>query len=189
VNAPFTGTFSGAILTGGNSTRMGRDKAFVEVSGRPMVTIPADALLGAGATDVVCVGGDDHGLARLGLRVVPDDHPGSGPLGGLLTALRTGAEPVVVVLACDLPAVTPAAVRCVLDGLGDGDAALPDVDGRTQTLLAAYRRSALDPLRAAFDAGERAPRRALAGLDVRRVTFPDPRWARNANHPEDVDPF
>ncbi|MER3453356.1 MAG: hypothetical protein C4344_06940 [Acidimicrobiia bacterium] len=51
-------TFSGAVLTGGRSSRMGRDKAFVALGGRPLVTYPVGALRMAGATEVFAVGGE-----------------------------------------------------------------------------------------------------------------------------------
>ncbi|MES4792537.1 MAG: hypothetical protein C4321_05700, partial [Chloroflexota bacterium] len=80
-------TFSGAVLTGGRSSRMGRDKAFVALGGRPLVTYPVGALRMAGATEVFAVGGDRVRLTTLGLSWVPDGHPGAGPLGGICTAI------------------------------------------------------------------------------------------------------
>ena len=69
---------------------MGRDKALVPVGSppTPMAVRVAAALRDGGCTDVTCVGGDADGLTALGLTVVADDHPGLGPLGGVLTGLR-----------------------------------------------------------------------------------------------------
>ena len=104
--------FTGAVLTGGRSTRMGTDKAFVEVDGRPMAGRVAAALRAAGAAEVLAVGGDLDRLPSLGFdRAVPDRHPGEGPLGGLLTALAAAGHDVVVVLACDVPAARAAVGR------------------------------------------------------------------------------
>jgi molybdenum cofactor guanylyltransferase len=181
--------FAGAVLTGGQSRRMGSDKAFVRVHGRPMALIAAAALRDGGAADVVAVGGDKTGLEALGLRWIPDG--GEGPLDGLVAALRDGPTDVVVVLACDLPFVTGGAVRTVVDALDAGgaaaDAAVPLVDGRPEVLLAAYRR---DPVRraaeAALAAGVRAPREVLPQLEVRWVELADAAWAANANTPQDL---
>ena len=176
-------TLSGAVLAGGASRRMGRDKALVEVDGVPMAGRVAAALRDAGAAEVLAVGGDAEALARLGLTPVADRWPGEGPLGGIVTALHAAAHDVVAVLACDLPFVTGEAITAIVDALGDADAdaAVADV------LLAVYRRSAcLAPLEAALLAGERAPRHAFDGLDVVRVTLPDPSWAANVNRPEDL---
>lgn len=163
---------------------MGEDKALVEVAGRPLAVIAADALRTAGATEVLAVGGGPRALSRLagyGLRPRGDDHPGEGPLAGLVTALAAAREDVVVVLPCDVPGASPAAVNAVLDALADADAAVPLVDGRSQPLHAAYHRRALPALRGAFAAGVRAPRLALDALDVRVAHLED------ATSLEDVD--
>jgi molybdopterin-guanine dinucleotide biosynthesis protein A len=180
--------FTGAVLTGGASTRMGTDKAFVPVpgDGRPLARVAVDALRAAGAAEILAVGGDGGRLrAEIDavLKPVPDRWPGEGPLGGITTALAAARHPVVVVLACDLPNVTPDAVRAVLAGLEFGaDAAVP---GR-HVLLAAYRRTCRTIFEAAMALGIRAPRDALDGLDVADVTLADTRWADNANTPADL---
>ena len=176
-------TLSGAVLTGGASRRMGRDKALVEVDGVPMAARVAAALRDAGATEVLAVGGDADALAPLGLTTVGDRWPGEGPLGGIVTALHAAANDVVAVLACDLPFVTGAAVRALVGALdeAEADVALADV------LLGVYRRTTCLPvLQQALERGERAPRRALDGLHVVRVTLTDPSWAANVNRPEDL---
>jgi molybdopterin-guanine dinucleotide biosynthesis protein A len=183
----FVGPFSGAVLTGGRSTRMGRDKALLESRGRPLAVVARDALIGAGAAEVLAVGGDGEAMARLGFRHVVDLWPGQGPLGGVVTALRAAVHEVVVVLACDLPDVAPAAVTAVLAALDSADAAIPDVDGRRQVLMAAYRRTCLVPLEAALDAGERALRDAVRRLAAAPVDLADPRWVRNVNVPGDLE--
>lgn len=163
--------FAGIVLTGGASRRMGTDKAFVSFRGRPLAVVARDALLRAGATEVVAVGGDLDRLAALRLRGVIDDHPGEGPLGGLLTGLRAVSTPVAVVLSCDLVAVDAGVVRRLLRALVDSDAdvVVPVGDGGPQLLVAAWRVRARDALAAAFDAGERAPRRAIATLRVHEL--------------------
>lgn len=180
--------FTGAVLTGGASTRMGTDKAFVAISdGRPLARVAVDALRGAGATEILAVGGDGDRLRAevdAALRPVADGWPGEGPLGAITSALAAAREPIVVVLACDLPRVTPDAVRAVLDGMELGaDAAVPD--GR-HVLLAAYRRTCRTIFEAAMAIGIRAPRQALDGLEVVEVELADPTWADNANTPADL---
>jgi molybdopterin-guanine dinucleotide biosynthesis protein A len=180
--------FSGAVLCGGASRRMGTDKALVAVGpgGRPLASVALAALRAAGAVEVAAVGGDRPGLAALGFSYVADRHPGEGPLGGLVSALAAAPCEVVAVLACDLPDVEAGAVRAVVAALGDAAIAVPVVDGRLQVLLAAYHRRCLPHLEAAFAAGVRAVHRALAGLDVRTVELAEPRWARNVNRPGDL---
>jgi molybdopterin-guanine dinucleotide biosynthesis protein A len=183
--------FSAAVLTGGASRRMGRDKAVgVAVDGRPLARRVADALEAAGADEVLAVGGDMNALAALGLRAHADDHPGDGPLGGILTAIRTARHDIVVVVACDLPWLDAATVAALVHALGahPGAAVALARTDRREPLCATWRGSRAAPVLAErFAAGERAPRRALDWLDVVEVDV-DPAVLRNTNTPADLPP-
>ena len=161
--------FTGVVLTGGTSSRMGTDKALLEVGGRPLALTAASALRTAGAAEVLAIGGDTDALRGLGLDARADDHPGEGPLGGILTALRLAAHDPLVVLACDMPGITGTTVSALVAALAaDPDAALAAATegGRVQALTAAYRASVRPTLAEAFASGERAVRRAIAPLRV-----------------------
>ncbi len=99
-----------AILAGGQSRRMGTDKARLEVDGTPLLERVARAALAADFS-VLVVGRarpDDWPLE--GVAFTPDIGPGRGPLGGLETALRLTQSPILA-LACDLPILTGTALR------------------------------------------------------------------------------
>ena len=176
------------MLTGGSSRRMGTDKALLEVGGRALSQRVASALRAAGADRVVAIGGDIGGLRALGLDVVVDQHPGEGPLGGILTALDATTEAVVVVLACDLPGADPVAITAVVDALGEADVAAPLHDGRHELLHAAYHRRAQPVLATAFAAGERAVHRACRELTVASVTGVGPAALADVDTPADLGP-
>lgn len=165
---------------------MGADKAFVTVRGEPLVLRSAWALRGAGASEVLAIGGDLERLARYGLRARPDAHPGEGPLGGIITALELARRDVVVVLACDLPRARAGAVFELLDALHDDtDVVMPRTD-RLHPLFAAYRRRVLDHLQREFDGGERAPHRAVEGLAVTQVRLKDEAPLLDVDTPGDL---
>ena len=159
-----TPRFTGAVLTGGASRRLGTDKALLEIDGQALAERSAAALRDAGATEVLAIGGDLDALGRLTAvdRAVPDLHPGEGPLGGVLSAFAAAADDVVVVLACDVPGIAASDVRALLDALNaEPTAAVAHavVGDRAQPLTAAWRVSrAEDVARSVFAAGERAPR-------------------------------
>ena len=180
--------FTGIVLTGGSSRRMGADKALLEVRGRPLAAVARDALLRAGAVEVLAVGGDADRLAGLGLRPVPDRHPGQGPLGGLVSGLAAVRTPVAVALACDLPAVDAATVRRVLHALVStgGDVAVPVLDRGREPLAAAWTAGAAQALADAYDGGERSVARALAPLRVVEVRGLDPVALADADEPGDL---
>lgn len=176
---------AGAVLCGGRSTRMGRDKATLTVDGEVMAVRVAGALRGAGCTPVLAIGGRDDVLEALGLYVVPDVWPGDGPLGGILTALDAfGDAGAVVVVSCDLPWLTSAAIYAVVAALGDHDVAIA-VGDRPEPLCAVWRPAVAGVIRARFDAGERAVHRMLATLDVGTAVV-DPGSVRNVNTPADL---
>jgi molybdopterin-guanine dinucleotide biosynthesis protein A len=186
-----TASFDGAVLAGGSSRRMGRDKALIEApDGRPLALVGVEALRTAGATEVIVVGGDERGLRALGVSWVADLHPGEGPLGGVLTAFANTTAELVVVMACDMPGVdseVPAALVAALAAAPDSGVAVAVVGEREQPLTACWRRStARDALRAAFVAGERAPRKVLSGLGVVRVDGLPVSQLADVDSPEDL---
>lgn len=170
---------------------MGRTKALVCVDGQPMAARVVTALRGGGCGEVVLVGGDPVELAPLGAEVLADLHPGSGPLGGVLTALahfeRSGYDAVAVV-ACDVPWLESGHVRALVGAFA---AASPDAEvavahsGRRQPACAIWRTSLLAQLEQCFDAGGRALHDALAGRRLVEVELPADAL-RNVNTPADL---
>jgi molybdopterin-guanine dinucleotide biosynthesis protein A len=148
---------------------MGRDKALIDVDGKPLVQRVAAALSAAGAAPVFVVGGDHVRIESLGLVFVADRHPGAGPLGGVITALRASELPLVAVLATDLVAPDPGVIRVVRDALGAHDVAVPFSEGRRHFHHAVWRRHAIAALEEAFASGERAIKRAVRALEVVEV--------------------
>ena len=189
----------GAVLAGGASRRMGADKAFINIEGMPMVERAVAALLAAGVPEAVVVGGDPARMGALGLRAVPDRHPGQGPLGGVITALHaldsvgaTGAD-AVVTLPCDVIEPDPAVVRAVLDRLDSLVGEVPAVDvvvpvgaGVPQWMHAVWRRRCRPGLSEAFARGLRAPRTAAAELHAVTFQVTGAGWFRDADRPEDI---
>jgi molybdopterin-guanine dinucleotide biosynthesis protein A len=180
--------FSGAVLTGGRSRRMGADKAFLAVDGQPMVLRVAGALRRAGAADVHAIGGERDALAALGLTAHPDPRQGNGPLAGLLTAFDVVDQDVAVVLATDLAWIDTATIIRLVAALSADTAAAAAVAraDRLEPLCAAWRVShSGDALHSVYDAGERAVHRALGGLRVVTVEVAAAAVV-NANTPADL---
>jgi len=160
---------SGIVLAGGQSRRMGTNKALVEVDGVPMIQRVLHALA-ACCADVLVVTKDPEAYAHLGVRVVADEQRIQTPLVGVCSGLRATATPWAFVAACDLPFLSPEAVR-LLAGLAEGfDAAVPHVDGRWHPLHAVYAAAALPALEGRLASGVRRMITALEVLRVRPVS-------------------
>ncbi len=166
---------------------MGRDKATIELpDGRRLVELAIDALIEAGASQLVVVGGPPEAAERRSVEIVEDFAPGAGPLGGIVAALDAGRNPVVVILACDLITPSAATVRAVVEALGQSDVAIPVAGGFDQVLHAAWRREAVGHLRQRFDAGERSVVAGVEGLTLVRVSGLAPGDFADADTPADL---
>jgi molybdopterin-guanine dinucleotide biosynthesis protein A len=180
---------AGAVLVGGSSRRMGRQKALIDVDGSPMVVRVAAALSAAGCAPIRLIGTVQVGTATLpddtAYALVEDRWPGEGPLGGVITALIDAGGDVVVA-ACDLAGLDAATVRAIRDAPGaDGVEAVVPTTDRLEPALARWNHRALDQLTAIFASGERALHTALGLLDIVEVAV-DPAAMRNVNTPGDL---
>lgn len=179
------GHLAGAVLAGGASRRMGRDKAFIEIEGVAMVRRVADAMRAAGLAPVFAVGGDASGLTSIGLEVVDDVCPGEGPVGGLVTAFaHVGESLPVCVVACDLPWLDEATVRSIAQPHAGADVIVA-ITERIEPLCALWMPSAASVVAAAFAEGERAVHRVLDQLRVHTVAV-DRGLLVNVNTPDDL---
>lgn len=184
--------FDGVVLCGGQSRRMGTDKALIEVDGRPMAARVAAALGAAGAETVATVGGDIEVLRRIGLDARPDRWPGEGPLGGVIEGLRVvGRRPVVVVLSCDLVDPAPSVVTTLVEHLeqcrgGGVDVVVPVASGRRQWMHAAWRRACVTALEDVFASGERSLAGATSVLRAEHWDVSDPSALADADVPSDL---
>jgi molybdopterin-guanine dinucleotide biosynthesis protein A len=136
--------FSGVVLCGGHSTRMGTDKAFLRVGSELLIERQLRCLREAGAAELMISASRKGGYSRFGARLVHDEPPGTGPLAGLTSALRAASFPRLLVLAVDLPAMTAAMLGKIISLCHKDVACVPvDDDGRFQPLAAAYPKAIL----------------------------------------------
>ena len=91
-----------AVLAGGKSSRMGQDKAFVAVRGRPLIEDVLAGLAGLGG-EVFIVTNQPEPYRYLGLPLHADVLPDQGALGGVYSALYHSARPRTLCVACDMP--------------------------------------------------------------------------------------
>ncbi|HYE66657.1 MAG TPA: molybdenum cofactor guanylyltransferase [Pyrinomonadaceae bacterium] len=159
----------GFILAGGASSRMGADKAHLQLGRETFVERIANAL--AAITERTSVVGARREAADWCLPVVPDVYTKWGALGGLHAALAACRAPWAAIVACDLPFVTGEMFVRLASLRGDFDAVVPiQADGRAQPLCALYR-SGVCRARAQelIASGERRPRVLLQAVRTRRV--------------------
>ena len=201
----------GFVLAGGRSSRMGQDKALLQVGGRSLVGIALDKLRSIGVAAPRIAG------ARTDLSshapVVPDLHPGCGPLSGIEGALTASSQPLNLFLPVDMPLLPARFLSWMLLRAEITGALLtvPRINGQPQPLCAVYHRDLLVPITASLLAGDykvMAVVSAAAGqsqsasqmvdvFDTERLASIHPellglspvplhRWFHNCNLPEDM---
>lgn len=149
----------------------GADKPSLIVGERPIVERQIEALRAAGIDEILVVGARKGRALPAGAHAIADA-VSAGPLGGVYTALLAATCPVVIVLAGDMPFVSPELVACLAD-MGPAEATVPHVDGRRHPLCAAYRRRVASRLKARIDRGAWRVTDALDDLQVRDVSAAD----------------
>jgi molybdopterin-guanine dinucleotide biosynthesis protein A len=129
------------IQAGGQSARMGEDKALKPFLGRPLIQRVIERVAPI-ADEILVTTNRPEAYAFLGLRLAPDLVPGRGALGGLYTALAAAAAPLVAVVACDMPfasaALLEAATRIMVQEEADVVIARELAAGEPVTKSAGY---------------------------------------------------
>jgi molybdopterin-guanine dinucleotide biosynthesis protein A len=187
---------SAIIQAGGQSRRMGRDKALIDYHGRPLLAHVIDTLRQL-SDDVIVVSNrsDSYGpiVQPPGARLVPDYEPPSGPLGGLAVGLAAMKHDLAVVVACDMPLLNLDLLRYLIERAGHVDAVVPLTGDQYEPLHAVYRRTCLAPIQRRLANDQR---RVSSFFDeVRVAAIPEAEWRAldpsgrslsNLNTPDDL---
>lgn len=179
----------GFVAAGGQSTRMGRDKARLAWGTGSLLEHAARRVLGAcGNVEILC--GPERRYEDLGFPVRVDVVRDAGPLGGLLTALETGDD--VLLLGVDLPAVPEALLGRLVELRAEADIIAPVLPSGPEPLCAVYAGGCRAAVAQAVERADLRMRGFWKGLRVRELrepelsAFGDPRALfRNVNTPED----
>jgi molybdenum cofactor guanylyltransferase len=158
---------TGVILVGGKSSRMGLDKAFLEIEGVPLFERVLHVFRAA-FTRTILIGSSAERFAGYCLTLYPDIYPGS-PLGGLYTALVHAGTPYIFISACDMPFPSSAVARYLVS-LRDGfDAVVAQSADGYEPLFALYATSCREPARRFLESGNFCIVDLYPGMNVRYV--------------------
>jgi molybdopterin-guanine dinucleotide biosynthesis protein A len=202
---------AGFVLAGGQSSRMGSDKALLPFAGRPLIEHALATLREAGLS-VSIAGANPAAQSALAAyaRIIPDPQPGLGPLAGICAALEAASARYVVFLPVDLPLIPPSLIVYLLHHarITGRAVTVPSINGFLQTFPAVLDRSVLPALKTELDSGRRgcfsAFKAAAEGLcqpitgvavellaQAGQVAHPlglaSMRWFLNVNTPRDLE--
>jgi molybdenum cofactor guanylyltransferase len=193
---------STAILAGGQSRRMGQDKALLEVDGRALIEYVID-VANRVSDETLIVASDRPEYEQFGSRVVADKFPQSGSLGGIYTALSESTNDDCLVLACDMPFVNEKLLRFMIDSFENADALVPSLAAERsdqggsetlETLHAIYSKACIPAIERQLNAGvfkvigffsevnvQKLPEEKILEYDPQLLSF------FNANTPEEFE--
>ena len=187
------GGLTGIVLAGGASRRMGRDKALLDLGGRPLIARVVERLASVCA-EVLVVAGDVEPYGELDVRLVEDRFRGVGVLGGLHAGLEAAAHELTLAVGCDMPFLRPDLLRAFARWADGFDVAILRQGEQVEPLHGAYRRTCLPAIETAIHANRRRIISFFPHVRVRYVTpeevvpfDPDLRSFRNVNTPQEWD--
>lgn len=185
--------FSAVVLAAGRSTRMGRDKALLEIDGAPMWRRQRDLLARAGAAEIFLSARPDQAWTRVAARefdgVLHDAITSAGPLCGVTAAIERATQAHVAVLAIDLPRMSEEWFRALLAECRAGLGAVGRLEGRFEPLAAIYPRELMPLAWQSLTTGRYALQPLLAEaaennlLRVRDISAIEATWFQNWNDP------
>lgn len=183
------------IQAGGQSSRMGTNKALLLFNGQPLIRRILQRLLPI-AQEILITSNQPDDLFFLGYPVFPDLLPGQGVLGGLYTALFYAQSPAVAIIAVDMPFTSLQLLQWQLDLLttGNTDVVIPSSHDGLEPFHAIYRReTCIEAVKQAVDVGQKRMISWFPNVNVRvlsenevRSIDPSGKTFINVNTPEDL---
>ncbi len=184
---------TGVILAGGRSSRMGKNKAFLEIEGERLIDRTVRLFRGL-FSEILLVTNDPLAYLDLEAVLATDIFPGKGALGGLYTGLFFARHPQAFVTACDMPFLQGDFISHLLAQAPGYDIVIPEAGGGLQPLHAVYDRRCLPAIRACLDRNRLKISGFYRGLRIRTIGEgeaqaydPDGRMFWNINGPKDLE--
>lgn len=143
---------TGVILAGGKSLRMGRNKAFIEIDGVPII----ERIYGVFQSlfqEIFIITDQKDLFGHLGAQIEADLYPNRGALAGLYTGLYFSSLPYSFCVACDMPFLNPNLIRFLAHKLDGEDVLVPKTQDGLQPLHAFYSKSCLKPVKELLERG------------------------------------
>ena len=181
----------GLVLAGGESRRLGRDKALLRRDGKSQLAYMAGLL--QEVTDRVFVStraNQQNDPERGRFEIIVDRYDGIGPVAGILSGMDAHPEVDWLIVACDLPNIDNVTLEFLLDNRSAEkpfSAFRSSHDGLPEPLCALYRSGSDAIIRQFVDKGIVCPRKILMSADTELLEQPNPGSLDNVNTPDDLE--
>jgi molybdopterin-guanine dinucleotide biosynthesis protein A len=134
---------TGIILAGGKSKRMGFNKAFVKIGGKPLIEKIVSLFFGL-FQEIIIVTNNLKEYEHLGVKVVPDIVEGKGSLGGIYTGLVYSSYQHCFVVACDMPFLNKRLISYMMKEVESYDVVVPFLGDRYESIHAVYSNKCIE---------------------------------------------
>lgn len=184
---------TGIVLSGGESRRMGTDKAFLKVAGAPLIEHVLRSLKDV-FQDIIVVTNAPERYAAYDVQVVSDALAIRGPLTGIYSGLLKSSDEYSFVAACDMPFLNSRLISYIAGLAAGHDIVVPSVGGLLEPLHAVYRRQLIEVIEKEIRQDRRQIRGIFDRAKVRYVTEneidrfdPSRKSFKNLNTPEEYE--
>lgn len=178
------------VLAGGRGRRMKADKAGLDVGGRTLLGHVLAQIEPLFEEILVSVSTGQAPEVPPEVRLVADDVPDQGPIGGILAGLKAARNDACAVIACDIPDIDIPMLRALARMAAGADIALPvGPAGLYEPLFAVYRRGVVPKIVSLLGRGERSLLPLIDRCRTAVVRFDDPGRIRNLNTREDYEGY
>ena len=158
----------GIILSGGLNSRIGLNKAFLEISGKKIIERTV-LLFNEIFEETIIVTKDPLTYEDLDVRIITDVQDITGSLVGVYSGLLSSSSDYNFIVACDMPLICEDAARYLINNSNGYDAVVPFCQGRLQPLHAVYSKRCIKPLKDLIDSGHMKITRLFEKVKTRKV--------------------
>jgi molybdopterin-guanine dinucleotide biosynthesis protein A len=144
---------TGVILAGGKSIRMGKNKAFIQVEGIPIIE-RIHNLFRELFREVIIVTNEKDLFSNFNSKIYSDLIPGKGALGGLYTGIVVSSFYYSFCVACDMPFIKRSLVQHLIQNVANEDVIVPRTKDGLQPLHAIYSKKCIGPIRKSIEEGK-----------------------------------
>lgn len=183
------------ILAGGKSSRMGTNKALLTIDGKKVIERIVEDLKPI-VNNMIIVTNSFEEYEFLHIPMVEDEWKGIGPLAGIHAGLSASQTQKNILVACDMPFISPRLGTILLDQLSDYEAVVPEISGQLHPLFAVYHRDIRDKIKDAIQRDQLRIRSIFNDIHVNIITETDLKKLGfqiqesalfNMNHPEEYE--
>lgn len=181
---------TGIILAGGKSTRMGTDKALLQINGKTLLENAIEICMPVCSEILISSNNPEH--QKLGIQIIPDEIKDCGPMGGIYSCLKVSETSWNLVLSTDAIYVEPLFISFLINHSGDFDAVVPIHSKGKEPLIALYNKSSLPIIKEHIAKGNFKMVDLLSEINTRWINSENwiqktPNIFQNINSPTDLN--